>query len=292
MIWPAIFAVLSPFFWGVMNIIDKYVLVKKVRKPASFIPVFGLVHLIAGIVIASFLDWSKVFPGDFFFPALAGILFGCQGYFYVFVMKTEDASHVIGLAYAYPLLLALLSFVFLREIIPLQGYIGVGIVIAGIVLLSFRFKKVKLAHAGRIIIWLIFLIALTEFFVKVASGKISGWQGLSINSFAVGITLLFALLNRKVRANFGSELKNIPWAFFSEIFTLFGTGTLYFAMAGLPATVVSSVGATQPLIVLFLERITERMTGKLTKDHALLPKLGAISLIVIGIALLYFSGVV
>ena len=292
MIWPLIFAIVSPIFWGIMNMIDKYALSKRVRNTAGFLPVYGIVHLATGIIIALFLDWSNIRPIDLLFPAIAGILFGCQCYFYVFAMKKEDASHVIGLAYAYPILLALLSFIFLKEVIPLQGYIGMIIVIAGVILLSLRFIKFKLANTGWLILQLILVIALTEFFVKIATGEIPVMQGIAINSLSLGTMLLLLLLNKKIRTGFRSEIKNIHWAVASESFTLLGTGTLYYAMAGLPATIVASIGATQPLVVLFLERITDGFTGKLTKDHALLPKLGIIALIVIGVVILCLSGVV
>jgi len=146
--------------------------------------------------------------------------------------------------------------------------------------------------ANNCILALIVMIALTEFFIKIATGELSELHGISLNSVALGFTLLPMLLKKSVISGFGREIKNIPWAFLCESFTFAATACLYFAMAGLPATFVASVGATQPLIVLFLERITEGFTGKLTKDHALLPKLSAISLIVMGVILLFLSGAI
>lgn len=292
MIWPVIFAVLAPFCWASTYVFDKYLLVHRIRKPVSFAVIIGLVHLIAGTVIALFLDWSNVIPKDLLFPILAGILLGLQIYLYVNVLKTEDASEVVGLEYTYPILIAVLSFIFLKEVIPPMGYLGMAIIIAGVILLSLRFRKVKFESRVWMIVSLILLIALTEFFVKVATTEISAWQGITLNSITLGITLMFALLNSGVRKGFATELRNLPWIAASEVFTFSAAASLYFAMAGLPATIVSSIGATEPLMVLILERTVQRLTGNLTKDHKTLPVLVAIVFIVAGVVLMYASGAI
>jgi drug/metabolite transporter (DMT)-like permease len=65
--------------------------------------------------------------------------------------------------------------------------------------------------------------------------------------------------------------------------------TLFFAMKSLPATIVSSIAAIQPLCVVVFENIVDRRMKKISKDVILLPKLGAIILIVAGLVLLYVS---
>jgi hypothetical protein len=47
----------------------------------------------------------------------------------------------------------------------------------------------------------------------------------------------------------------------------------------------------QPLAVIVFERIAHAKYGNITQDVELLPKLGSILLIVIGIVVLYFSDV-
>ena len=60
-------------------------------------------------------------------------------------------------------------------------------------------------------------------------------------------------------------------------------------MAGLPATIVSSISSIQPLVVLFFERVFHQKAGKMTQDPVLGPKLIAILLIVVGVVMLYLS---
>jgi hypothetical protein len=60
-------------------------------------------------------------------------------------------------------------------------------------------------------------------------------------------------------------------------------------MVGLPATIVSSIAAIQPLAVLIFEKIAQKLFGHMVKDSHILPKLIPISLIVIGVILLESS---
>jgi hypothetical protein len=61
----------------------------------------------------------------------------------------------------------------------------------------------------------------------------------------------------------------------------------FLAVAELPVTIVASIAAVQLLYVLVFERIIDTFLGKISKDEYLLPKLGAILLIVVGVILIY-----
>jgi hypothetical protein len=58
-------------------------------------------------------------------------------------------------------------------------------------------------------------------------------------------------------------------------------------MVNIPATIVTTIGAIQPLVVLFCERLVDVFIGKISRDHLLARKLIPISLIALGVALIY-----
>ena len=285
-----IFAIISPFIWGFMNVLDKYILSHKIKNPISFAIVAGIVNLIFGIIIAIFLNWSGVKAIDLLFPAVAGILWGLQFYFYYDAMKKTDASYLVGFVFLYPVVVSFLSFIFLKEVLPGWCYLGLIFTIIGVMLLNLRANKIKLISNIFIILALILLAAGYEFFIKVATNNIYFMNGLSITMIFLGLTILPAFFHKKTRAGFSYELTNIKWAFLNEFFGLIAVFTVYFAMNGLSATVVSSISATQPLSVLIFERIFHNKFGKITKDINLLPKLGSIILIVLGVILLSVFG--
>lgn len=282
-----LFAIISPILWALMNVFDKYVISQKVKSSLSYTAIVGLTNLMLAIIVGSFLDWSNIAANDLLFPILAGIMLGCAAFFYVLIVEKEDISHAVGIIYIYPLIVALLSYVFLNERIALWGYAGVGLVILGAVLLSSRIKKVHLEVNIWFLIAIIFVSGFDEFFVKISTDKISIWQGIIVNNISLGLTLLCGLFHPKIRKNFLPELTNIRWEIISALLAFGGIATIFFAMAELPATIVSSIAAIQPLFVILFERVTDQLIGKISKDHLLLPKTFAILLIVIGVALLY-----
>ena len=137
------------------------------------------------------------------------------------------------------------------------------------------------------IITLVIVVAVYEFLIKVATVNLPPINGMAINSIAVGISLIPVIFFNPLRKGIRYEVKNIPWVLGIESLTFFAIFTTYIAMAGLPATIVSSVAASQPLFVVLVEKGLGKIGIKISKDTALLPKLIPILLIVLGIVLLY-----
>jgi uncharacterized membrane protein len=284
-----VFAILSPIVFGIMNVLDKYIVSKKVKNPMSFSVVAASVVFFAGLIISIFLDWSNISLKEVIYPAIAGILAGSQYFFYYIVMQKEDVSHFVGLFYTYPLFVAIFSFIFLRETLSFAGYLGVFFILMGITFLSIRIKQIKLKANVWMIIFMILLIAVYELLIKVTTNNLPVMNGIVINFIFIGITVYFMLFNKKIRTGIKYELKNVPWALITESFTFFGILTVYFAMVNIKATFVSAIGAIQPLVVLFFERIVNSFIGKISRDNLLLPKLIPILLIVLGLVLMYLQ---
>lgn len=287
-IWiPLICAIISPFIWGFMNILDKFVISHKVKNPLSFSVVAGIVNLGIGSIIALCLDWSGVTKTDIFFPALVGVLLGSQFFLYYHLLGKEDVSNVIGLIYFYPIIVAILSFLYLNESFPLISYLGLGIIMVGVFTLSINIKKIKLKATLWMIITLIVVVGLYEFFIKVSTTNLPELNGIAISHIFVGLTILPGLFVKKIRKGFTKELKNTKWSILNESFTFLGVLTLYYAMSGLPATIVSSIAATQPLAVLMMESFANKIGIRLSNEGNFRKKLVPILLIVLGIVLLY-----
>jgi transporter family protein len=284
-----IFAITSPLLYGLMNILDKYVVAHKVKKPLSFAVLAGILYIPTGLILAAFLNWTGYTFIDYLFPILSGLIIGVNTFVYYAILKKEDASSTIGLMYVYPLLVAFLSFLFLNEKLPLIGYLGVGLILFGAIMLSVRIRKIRLQTSIWLLASLIICVALDEFFIKIATNHLPEWNGLAVNIIALGLVTCFGLFNKNIRIGFIKEFWTIKWAFLTETFGFLGGACLFFAMGGLPATVVSSIAAIQPLAVLVYERILHAWVGKMSRDVELLPKLIPICLIVIGILLLYSS---
>jgi drug/metabolite transporter (DMT)-like permease len=282
-----IFAIVSPFCFGLMGIIDKFVVSRKVKKPLSFAIITGAVNLVIGSVIALFLNWNGIGLSDIIFPAAAGIFIGSQFFTYFYIVSKEDISDVVGLIYTYPVVVALLSFLFLNEVLPLISYVGMLMILSGVLGLSVKSGKIRFKVGIWLIVMLVIFVGLDEFFIKMATNRIPELNGLVITLIAAGLAVMMGLFNKNIRLGVPKELKNIKWALVSESLTFSGFFTLYFAMGGLPATVVSSVAATEPLAVLALESFANRIGIRISAEIDFFRKLVPISLIVLGVVILY-----
>jgi len=280
-------AIISPFLYAFMNVVDKHIVDKRVRNIKVY-PLFaGLSVMIYGIILSLFIDWGGISLVDMAFPALVGLCSGLVLYVYYSGMKESDVSHFVGFIYFYPVVVALLAFVFLREVIPLQGYIGLIIVLIGVVLLFNRHIKFSSKKTFYIILAIIVFTGLQEFFIKVSVSNAPMINAFAVSLIVDGLVISFSLFKKEVRKGFRREMVNFKWALFTEALTFLSWMTLYFAMIGLPATIVSAIASVQPLAVLVLEKIGHRFLG--VKDVKLLPKLGAIAFIVLGVVLLSLS---
>ncbi len=285
-----IFAVLSPVLYAIMNIVDKYAVSHRVKNAIGFSAVAALANSIIGFIFAIFLDWNGYTYSDFIVPALVGFLMGSTYFLYYLIIKKEDVSNLTGLIYLYPILVAILSFLFLNEILPLVSYMGMILILVGVIMLSVRMVHLRISISLWSIGIMILLVAVNEFLIKIFTNTMPESNGIAINSIFICMpSILGMIFYKKFRMGFISELKHIKWAFLSEIFAFLGLATLYFAMVGLPATIVSSIAAIQPLVLLGFERVAQKIFGKMTKDKLVLPKLIAIILIVLGVILLYLN---
>lgn len=277
-----VFAILSPFIWGTMNVLDKYIVSHKIKHILGFAFIAGMVNLFYGMVLALFLDWNGIGWKEMVIPGIVGFVMGLMFFFYYFMIQKDDVSTVVGFIYLYPLVVALLSFVFLHEVLSFLSYVGILLVMSGLLLLVFR--RTKRLSGLWIIIGFAVMIGVNEFLIKVSTSSLPTWHAVAVNTIVMGLTVFCSF--PFVRKGIVSELRNLGWAFLNESLTFLGITALYIAMAQLSATIVSSVSATQPLAVLLIELLATSLGWKITSEGSVVKKLVPLSLIVVGVILL------
>jgi drug/metabolite transporter (DMT)-like permease len=273
-----IFAILSPLVWALMNVIDKYVISRRVIKPLGYAALGGFVNLFLGLIFAIFSDWN--FPTTAFIsPAISGILLGSQFFFYYTLLSKEDISKVIGLIYVYPIYVAMLSYFFLGEKLSFIGYIGMSLIIIGAIIIS------GLKFGSKLFI-LSIIVAGYEFLIKITVINIPVITGMAIEGIFIGLTVISSLFLSSIRKDFLAEMKNYRWAFLTETMTFCGVLTTFFAMEKLSASIVSSIAAIQPMAVLFIELLFFKLgwINKSTKKRFL-----PLGLIVIGVIIIFMK---
>jgi uncharacterized membrane protein len=286
MISPFIFAFLSPLLYALVNVLDKHVISQKAKSVFGYVALVGLVNIILCLIIAAFLDWKNIGMHQLWFPIISGIFEGATVYLYYYILNKENASDMIGIVYLYPVLIAIAAFLFLGETISLGGYVGAGLSICGVLLLSVQLHK----RAEISWYWFAIPVILTagfEFFIKLSTENIPPVHGFVINSMVLGLLLLFPLCKQQHRQKMIQDLKIVHFTVIIEALTLAGVLTLFFAMNGLPATIVSSIACLQPVLVLVFEHIAHTANLTPMKGKNVWTKILAICLVVIGCVLLY-----
>ena len=284
-----LFAFAVPILGAAMNLFDKYVVSKRVKKPLAYTAIAGFVPLLYGLLLATFVSWDGTRLAALFPSIVAGLVMGVNYYFYYFILNREDASLFTGFNLTSPLLVALLAFFLLGEQLTALNIAGVVLVVIGALLLALRG-----ATSRKSSYWLfvasIANITIYEFLIKFSTTNLGELQGLSLSMMTIGVTICCGLLSAKIRAGAREELRNIGWAFAAEAMTFLVVGCLYFAMGALPAAIVVSIDATRPLFTILYERLLHWRGAALSSDYALLPRLGAIALIIAGVVLLTVTG--
>jgi len=281
-----VFAILSPFFFALMNVYDKYVIEKRIKNLYSYWFMIGCITIIYAVVLALFLDWKNVTLASCIIPVIIGMLLFGQTFFYFRILQKEDVAPLTGLYYLYPIVVIGLSYIFLHEIISWYGYIGIGLAILGAILISLRLRKISFRSKVWYIVAIIFLIAIEEFIMKVAVNNINVWNAFVISSLIEGIITFFLIFRKDTRKYLAAEFSNIYVIIMGEVFTFLAISMVYLAMSGLPASIVSGIATVQVLFVVVLERICDQFIGKISRDNYLLPKLIPMILIFLGLILL------
>lgn len=284
-----LFAILAPIVMAFVNTFDKFLIVKRVKSTLGYTAVAGIAVLILGVILSLFLDWSSINFIDSWPAVVSGIIFGLQYFLYYQILKKADVSNYTGLVYFYPIPVAILSFIFLREVLSLWAYFGVLISIFGAIILSLRIGKINGKRIFLLIGLSILMVALYEFLIKIATTNLPEWNGIAIEFIFIGLTICFCLFSGRIRKEAFTEIKNLRLAFFSEFFTLMSIAFTFFAMVKLSPTVVATIATIEPFVIIIFERTLGRFFGKIYKDKITLWRLISILLTVMGVIIVMIS---
>jgi len=133
-------ALLAPAFWCVSNVFDKFLLDKVVKDSLSYSILMEFLWLVFVVLVALLKPISVNF--SFMLWAVAGGMLGMSGYFlYCKAMHLEEASRVLPLTNLTTIFTALIAFLFLGETLVGIQYVGIMMVVAGTILLSYKRNK-------------------------------------------------------------------------------------------------------------------------------------------------------
>lgn len=281
-------ALAAAFVISVANVLDKHAITDEIRDPylASTIAGFTL-FVVLGLfsLVSNPLALSPVLIPLAF---LAGVTYNLGLMFYYKASQDEEVSRVIPMMKAEPVLVLVISFLFLGEVLTILQYLGAFAVIGGAVLISVK-RSIKQCSRRAIGLALVaaFFLAVRNVFVDIAATDLFAmlaWVGLG--GFIVG-AVLFAAHHPHLKKKAKKGVRHLLFTnALAVIFFLLYTQAIALRSVSLVATVVASQVFFVFVIATVLSRTHSFIVREELRESTLLVKGLAILLVFGGLALL------
>jgi drug/metabolite transporter (DMT)-like permease len=285
-------AFLAPVMWALSNLIDRYILSKKLRDPFSYNIITIGFALTFVILIFLSVKVSTEFDA-YFYGTLVGLTFSALYILYNKAMATEEGSRVVSLIYTMPIYVAIFSKVFLGEVLGLWTYVGIALLTLSAVLVSYKKITKKTLLTSGLVLILIYAIfsAATRVISKSALADVDVWSYLFWAGIGETVGAMLMIAAPGVRHNLKRDIATIKketcvLLFSTELFTFMGFAFFYMAISIGSVSIASSVTALQPFIFLTCALVLTEFFPRLIKEEVdrstIYLKLAAVILIVIG----------
>ena len=289
-----LFAILAAFVWALVNVVDKFILSKWVKKPIVPLMIVSIVSLIVASFIYFVRGFSSLSFGHIILALFAGLFSASMTLFYFSALKREEVSRVVPLFYLAPLFIAILAAIFLGEVFSPLIYLGVIFLISGAILISTKkMRKIKLGAAFWLMIISSLSMSISQVIIKYLLNFSDFWTIFSYVELGVFLTLvpLFFFKFSDLMENVREKGKRVVWAVSGN--TLLNVSAVLFMTIGIslgPVTLVNALASIQPFFVLLFMVMLSLFLPKILKEEigksVLVRKLIAIVLMFVGVLLI------
>jgi uncharacterized membrane protein len=285
-----VFALLCPAFWGLNNVFYKFLMTKKFRGYFSMLSFMGLVDVIFAVIVCLVNPVSFIFPTVLF--AMAVGLFPLLAFwFYSKALMIEEISRITPLFQFIPIFVVLLSVVFLNEILSVQRYFGVAIIVIASILISYRSSKSgkSLSSALKFMIPFSVVLAVHATLEKFLLTHIDYWSLFFWNILGAFCGILFLLTFSKPRREFTDAVTAVGKRAFFVVLVgegVYFLGTICWLIAASMGYVslVSAFAGLQHFFVFIYVLLSSLFVPNLLKEET---SRGVIALKVSAIALMF-----
>lgn len=287
-----VFALLSPAFWGLNNVFNKFLMVKKFQGYYSLVSYLNLLDLFFGAIIYFFAPISWSFPYVFFAMAV-GLLPLLAFWFYTKALMVEEISRITPLFQFIPIFVVLLSAIFLNEILSLQKYFGIALIVVTSIVISYRKagNGNSLSSAFKLMIPFTFILSVYTILLKYLLGYLDYWSiffWMIIGSF-FGILVLLSF--SRPRREFIETIPGIGGrtfvvAFIGECAYVLGVICSLIATSLGYVSLVSALSGLQHFFVFVYMLLLSMFVPKILKEEinkrVVILKVSAIALMFVG----------
>ncbi len=280
-----ILAFLGTVFFSGAGVLDKLLLSKCTNDSKAYIVCQVLAQQLFTIPVLLIEGPKFMYP-----ESLIALLFGClqifPSFFYMKAMQTEEASKVSAMEYVYPVFVFIGSVFLFGEVLDLKCCAGGLLLVAGTLLLSYKKNAIRSGSNCRgpkiltnlialspaikpfMSYWIltaIYYLSLKYLLVSMDEWQLYTWS--SLGSLMVVLPLLSKQsIRSEVTGFFAGGRVAVGGLISEEIFQFLGLIFSMFAYTIGSVTLVSSVGALQPILTVLLILGLGVLAPKLAKE--------------------------
>jgi len=300
-----VFAFLSAVFFSAAGVLDKLLLSSHANDSKAYIVCQILIQQIFTIPVIVIVGTNFIYP-----ESLYAVIFGClqvlPSFYYMRAMQIEEASKVTALEYVYPLFVFIGSALLLGEVLEMKQCAGVLMLLAGTLMISYRNNCSKCSKRQAWILalspaikpflayWIMtaaYYLSMKYLLISIDEWHLYTWS--SLGSLAAIMPLMIVPSTRlEVISFFGKGGHAIGALISEEAFQFMGMISSIFAYAVGSVSLVSSIGALQPiltvLLILALGSFAPRLASEIkerTDRNALIQKSFSFLVVLTGIYL-------
>lgn len=287
-----LFALLSPAFMAMNIVVNKFLVTKKFSGYFSMIVYLNFVDLIFAAVVYLLTPVSFIFPYSFFSMTI-GLMPVVGFWFYSKALRVEEASRLSPLFQFIPIFVALLSVLFLGEILSAQKYFGIALIVLTSILISYKRSENghSLSAAFKLMVPFTVIIAVYTVLNKFLLGYLDFWSVFFWMMIGSWLGVMSMLLFSKPRKAFVKSVSKLGKETF--IITLTGEGSYIlgtiFSLIAISlgyVSIVSALAGLQQFFVFIYMILLSLFVPTILKEeihrNAIVVKTVAIALMFVG----------
>ncbi len=250
------FCILAYFFWAATNVADKYFLGRKFRSSLAYTIAGSLFQLVL-LLFLPFISFSMPSPLFVFYGLLAGAILFCTLTVHFKCLQMEDATTIIPLGSLTPMVILVLSFLFLGENLGIKEIFSFFLLIMGGFLLTIKkidIRKIVVSPTLKYLLPNIFVYSCAAILMKYTINNVPAFESLFLLKLGAVFASIFLLLSKNTRRDFSRQffrLGNKSKALFA-VNQLVGLAGWFFFMTAVGLGSISLVSASQGVQYIFL----------------------------------------
>ena len=287
-------ALIPPFLWAVSNIVAKVIRTKHIKNSLSYTIISSFISslLLTGIL---FRPISIKLELIYLVPILSGILVVLQYMLYIKALSLEDTSTLIPFFNFDPLMVLVLSTIFLNEILVSKHYVAFALLAAGGILVSMKRSKIHFSKGIMLILASAFIWSTYSVIIKFVLNFIDSWTSYMLVRVGILAVALFLMLAKGIRheatktwLSLNKKTRNI--LIVTELSSASGMFFVVYAASMAPISLVTVIGGLQSVFVLLMAAVLSFKFQKIFKEEIdrriIIQKSIAIALMITGLVFL------